>query len=314
MLDSVTQPAYSASRRRDNVCGMTFNPNADIRGGKTRRRGRTAGIAAGGVGVGAIAILLVSQLLGVDLTGLVGGGSAGQTSQIQTGDALENCQTGADANANIECRMKGAAASLETYWAQEMPALGGQYSSPQFILFSGQTSTGCGTASSSTGPFYCPPDETVYVDTTFYDELRQRFGASGGPLAEMYVVAHEWGHHIQNIGGIMKAHPSTDTGPASDSVRIELQADCFAGAWAGAASTTKDENGVPFLQPITQDQIRDALDAAAAVGDDRIQRASSGQVQPDTWTHGSSEQRQRWFQQGFTNGVPSCDTFSASSL
>ncbi|MFF1574420.1 neutral zinc metallopeptidase [Leifsonia sp. NPDC058292] len=292
---------------------MTFNPNADISGGKTRKRGRTAGIAAGGVGLGAVAVLLLSQLLGVDLTGFVGGGATGQTQEIGTGETLENCRTGADANANIECRMKGAAASLETYWADEMPALGGQYSSPQFMLFTGQTETQCGTASSASGPFYCPPDQTVYVDTTFYDELRTRFGASGGPLAEMYVVAHEWGHHIQNIGGIMDAHPGKQSGAGSDSVRIELQADCFAGAWAGAASTTKDENGVAFLQPITQAQVADALNAAAAVGDDHIQEASSGHVEPDTWTHGSSEQRQRWFGRGFTDGAEACDTFGVGA-
>jgi uncharacterized protein len=292
---------------------MTFIPNADISGGKTKRRGRTAGIAAGGVGLGAIAILLISQLLGVDVSGLVGGGATSQTQEIGTGDSLENCRTGADANANVECRMKGAAASLETFWATEMPALGGQYTSPQFMLFSGQTNTGCGAASSASGPFYCPPDQTVYVDTTFYDQLRSQFGASGGPLAEMYVVAHEWGHHIQNIGGIMDAHPSRETGAASDSVRTELQADCFAGAWAGAAATTKDENGVAFLQPITQAQIADALNAAAAVGDDHIQEASSGGVQPDTWTHGSSEQRQRWFERGYDDGASACDTFGVSA-
>ncbi|QIZ99966.1 neutral zinc metallopeptidase [Leifsonia sp. PS1209] len=290
---------------------MTFNPNADISGGKTKRRGRTAGIAAGGVGLGAIAILLLSQLLGVDLTGFVdGGASQGQTQQIGTGEELTDCTTGADANARIDCRMKGAAASIEAFWTTEMPALGGSYTSPQFVLFTGQTGTGCGAASSATGPFYCPTDQTVYVDTAFYDELRTRFGSSGGPLAEMYVVAHEWGHHIQNIGGIMDVHPSRSSGAASDSVRLELQADCFAGAWVGAASTTKDENGVPFLQPITEAQIQDALSAASAVGDDRIQRASTGDIQPDTWTHGSSEQRQRWFSTGFQNGAASCDTFS----
>ena len=166
---------------------MTFDPNADISGGKVRRRGRTAGIAAGGVGVGAIALLLLGQLLGVDLTGLVGGGD--QTQQIGTGDQLAECTSGADANASIDCRMKGAAASLEQYWAAEVPRLGGRYASPEFILFTDQTSTGCGTASSATGPFYCPADGTIYVDTGFYDELRTRFGSSGGPLAEVVIGA-----------------------------------------------------------------------------------------------------------------------------
>ncbi|MFJ3395011.1 KPN_02809 family neutral zinc metallopeptidase [Leifsonia aquatica] len=291
---------------------MTFNPDADISGGKVKRRGRTAGIAAGGVGIGAVAIFLIAQLLGVDVSGLLGGGTTG-TEQIGTGTELQECSTGADANASVDCRMKGAAASLEAYWATELPALGGRYASPEFILFTGGTSTGCGSASSATGPFYCPSDRTIYVDTGFYDELRSRFGSSGGPLAEMYVVAHEWGHHIQNIGGIMAQHTSRQTGAASDSVRLELQADCFAGSWAAAASTTTDEKGVAFLQPITTAQIQDALSAAAAVGDDRIQEASTGRVDPEGWTHGSAEQRQRWFTTGYQQGAQACDTFAVTA-
>ncbi|WP_348789001.1 neutral zinc metallopeptidase [Leifsonia sp. NPDC080035] len=290
---------------------MTFDPNADISGGKVRRRGRTTGIAAGGVGLGAIAVFLIAQLLGVDMSGLVGGGSGG-TQQIGTGDQAVSCGTGAEANTSIDCRMQGAAASLDIYWAQELPRLGGKYASPGFILFTDQTDTGCGGATSAVGPFYCPPDETLYVDTGFYDELRSRFGASGGPLAEMYVVAHEWGHHIQNISGIMDQHTGRGTGPASDSVRTELQADCFAGSWAGAASTTKDEKGVAFLEPITPAQIQDALSAAAAVGDDRIQKAATGRVDPEGWTHGSAEQRQRWFTRGYQQGASGCDTFSVA--
>ncbi|RDV43430.1 neutral zinc metallopeptidase [Leifsonia sp. ku-ls] len=289
---------------------MTFDPNADISGGKVRRRGRTTGIAAGGVGLGAVAVFLIAQLFGVDLSGLVGGGDAGGTQQIGTGDQAVSCETGAEANASIDCRMQGAAASLDAYWSDELPQLGGAYSSPEFILFTDQTSTGCGGATSAVGPFYCPPDRTLYIDTGFYDELRSRFGASGGPLAEMYVVAHEWGHHIQNLAGIMEQHQSRQTGPASDSVRTELQADCFAGSWAGAASTTTDRKGHRFLQPITDAQIADALSAAAAVGDDRIQQAATGRVSPEGWTHGSSEQRQRWFTTGYRQGAAACDTFS----
>ncbi|MDN4597093.1 KPN_02809 family neutral zinc metallopeptidase [Leifsonia virtsii] len=295
---------------------MTFDPNADISRGKVSRRGRTTGIAAGGVGLGAVAVFLIAQLFGVDLSGLVGGGDAGGTQQIGTGDQAVSCETGAEANASIDCRMQGAAASLDTYWSDELPQLGGSYSSPQFVLFTDQTSTGCGGATSAVGPFYCPPDRTLYVDTGFYDELRSRFGSSGGPLAEMYVVAHEWGHHIQNLAGIMEQHQSRETGPASDSVRTELQADCFAGSWAGAASTTTDGEGHRFLEPITDAQIADALSAAAAVGDDRIQKAATGRVNPEGWTHGSSDQRQRWFTTGYRQGAAACDTFSvpAASL
>ena len=288
---------------------MTFNPNSNIGGGKVSKRGRNTGIAVGG-GLGVIALFVLSQFLGVDLTGLVGGGAAPETES-----SLEQCQTGADANANVECRMVGAAASLEAYWSQEAPELGLDYTGPQdFVLFDQATTTGCGNASSATGPFYCPPDQIIYIDVSFYDELRGRFGSSGGPLAEMYVVAHEWGHHIQNLAGILERSQDGQTGPTSNAVRTELQADCFAGAWAANASEVPDESGVPFLQPITDAQIADALSAASAVGDDRIQEATQGQVTPHSFTHGTSEQRQRWFLVGFKQGAGACDTFSVSQL
>ena len=288
---------------------MTFNPNSDIGGGKVSKRGRNTGIAVGG-GLGVIALFVISQFLGVDLTGLMGGGAAPETES-----SLEQCQTGADANENVECRMVGAAASLDAYWSQEGPELGLDYVSPQdFVLFDQATTTGCGSASSATGPFYCPPDQTIYIDVSFYDELRGRFGSSGGPLAEMYVVAHEWGHHIQNLAGVLERAQDGQTGPTSNAVRVELQADCFAGAWAANASEVPDESGVPFLQPITDAQIADALSAASAVGDDRIQEATQGQVTPHSFTHGSSEQRQRWFLVGFQQGAGACDTFSVSQL
>jgi len=285
---------------------MTFNDNANIGGGRASKRGRNTGIAVGG-GLGVVALFLLSQLLGVDLTGL-GGGAA---TQPGAGTSLEDCQTGADANADIECRMKGASASLETYWAEELPALGVDYQSPQDLaLFTDSVGTGCGGATSAIGPFYCPPDATIYIDTAFFGELSRRFGSSGGTLAEMYVVAHEWGHHIQNITGVLDRSRDGQTGAGSNAVRVELQADCFAGAWAAAASTTTDESGVPFLKPLSQAQIRDALSAASAVGDDRIQEATQGQVNPEAWTHGSSEQRQRWFTTGFEQGAAGCDTFA----
>jgi hypothetical protein len=288
---------------------MTFNPNADIGGGKASKRGRNTGIAVGG-GLGVIALFVIAQFLGVDLTGLVGGGAAPETES-----SLEQCQTGADANENIECRMVGASASLEAYWQQAGPEIGLDYVGPQdFVLFSGATTTGCGNASSATGPFYCPPDQTIYIDVTFYDELRSRFGSSGGPLAEMYVVAHEWGHHVQNLAGILERAQDGQTGPTSNAVRVELQADCFAGAWAANASEVPDDSGVPFLQPITEAQYRDALSAASAVGDDRIQEATQGQVTPHSFTHGTSDQRVRWFTTGYEQGAGACDTFSVSQL
>jgi uncharacterized protein len=198
---------------------MTFNPNSDISGGKASKRGRNTGIAVGG-GLGVIALFVLSQFLGVDLTGLVGGGG-GQPAAPDS--SLEQCQTGQDANERIDCRMQGASASLEDYWQAEAPNIGVDYVSPQgFILFEQSVSTGCGGASSATGPFYCPPDQTIYIDTSFYDQLESQFGASGGPLAEMYVVAHEWGHHVQNIAGVLQQSQDGQTGPTSNAVRVEL--------------------------------------------------------------------------------------------
>ena len=206
--------------------------------------------------------------------------------------------------------MKGAAASLEVFWDDTLK----DGATPTSIqLFTGGTETGCGSASSAVGPFYCPRDQIIYVDTAFFDQLRQQFGSSGGPLAQLYVVGHEWGHHIQNITGIMDGLNLQDSGPTSDGVRLELQADCFAGAWIAGASQTLDDNGVPFLQPPTDAELRDALSAAAAVGDDNIQEQTQGQVQPETWTHGSSESRQKWFGIGYQQGASACDTFGASA-
>lgn len=284
---------------------MSFNDDARIDPSRVSRRGRNTSIAAGGGGLLIVGLFVLSQLLGVDLTGLAPAGNQQQGSD----ESLAQCTTGAAANESVDCRMAAAADSLDTYWAE---AYGSGYRSTQIVLFSGQTSTGCGGATSAVGPFYCPPDEQIYLDTAFYDDLRNRFGSSGGPLAEMYVVAHEWGHHIQNVAGIMNGLDLQDTGPTSDAVRLELQADCFAGSWVGAASTTADEAGTPFLAPVTDAQIRDALSAASAVGDDRIQEATTGQVSPERWTHGSSEMRQRWFLVGFNDGPNACSTFEVN--
>ncbi|WP_127794371.1 neutral zinc metallopeptidase [Agromyces sp. LHK192] len=294
---------------------MTFNPGSDISGGKASRRGRgrTTGIAVGG-GLGIIALLLASQLLGVDLTGLLGGsgGTGGGTAEDTE---LEQCLTGQDANERVDCRMRGASASLEDYWSGGGAAeIGVTYRSPQdLILFTDQVSTGCGQATSATGPFYCPPDETIYLDVTFFDELESRYGASGGSLSQMYVVAHEWGHHVQQVAGILEAAQDGQTGPTSNAVRVELQADCFAGAWVANAAQTRDDQGVPLLLEPTRQEIADALSAAAAVGDDRIQQAAQGQVNPHTFTHGTSEQRQRWFTVGYEQGPAACDTFRAGA-
>jgi predicted metalloprotease len=286
---------------------MTFNDNANVGGNSARRRGAGVAVAGGGIaGLGAIAVLLFQLFTGTDLSGLLGGG--GVPNPADTGEAIANCQTGADANASDDCRLAAASLSINQFWADNVQ----DYREPTLVIVDGSTPTQCGTASNATGPFYCPPEETVYVDPTFFALLREQFDATAGPLAQLYVLAHEYGHHIQQITGIMQQNPNNGTGEDSNGVRTELQADCFAGAWVAAASTTVDENGVPYLEPPTPQQINDALNAAQSVGDDHIQQESGGTVNPETWTHGSSEQRARWFTAGLEGGVGACDTFAVA--
>ncbi|WP_344059067.1 KPN_02809 family neutral zinc metallopeptidase [Microbacterium pumilum] len=281
---------------------MTFNDNARVGGNTARRRGGGAALAGGGVvGLGAIAVLLFQLFTGTDISGFIGPGSGGSTDQSE----IANCELGSDANARDDCRLAAASLAIDQYWGEQIQG----YRAPQLIIVDGSTSTQCGTASNQTGPFYCPPEETVYVDPTFFALLREQFDASAGPLAQLYVLAHEYGHHVQQITGITQEHPSNGTGADSNSVRTELQADCFAGAWVGNMTEQEDENGVPFLEAPTSQQIADAINAAQAVGDDHIQQESGGSVNPETWTHGSSEQRQRWFQTGYRGGFTACDTF-----
>lgn len=282
---------------------MTFNPDADLSGNTTRRRGRTTAIAGGGaVGVLGLLALIAGPLLGIDLTGLLGGGGNPGGGEPAGGSVIDNCDTGADANADVDCRMAGAQVALDEFWTENVE----NYQAPQLIVVDGATSTACGTASNALGPFYCPPDQTVYIDPTFFQLMQEQFGASAGNLAQLYIVGHEWGHHIQNIVGDMERYPNNGTGPDSNGVRMELQADCYAGAWIGQITTQEDEDGDPYLVKPTEQELEDALNAASTVGDDNIQEQSSGTVNPDTWTHGSSEQRQRWFAEGYQNGLGVC--------
>ncbi|MDN6373394.1 MAG: neutral zinc metallopeptidase, partial [Brevibacterium aurantiacum] len=249
---------------------MTFNPNADISGNKTSRRGRnTAIVGGGGVGVIGLLVFLIGPLLGVAVPGLMGGviGSE-QSSQSSGVEEMAQCDTGEDANKSIDCRMAGAQVVLDDYWSQHVDG----YEPPLLTIVDGQTSTQCGTASNAVGPFYCPPEQGVYIDPSFFEIMRQQFGASADELAQLYIVGHEWGHHIQNITGTMSDHPNNGTGAESNGVRIELQADCYAGAWLGDVTSLTDDNGTPYLQTPTQEQIDDALNAAFVVGDDHIQK------------------------------------------
>lgn len=291
---------------------MTFNDNAQLDTSRVQKRGRgTKGVAVGGGSViGVVVLYLLSQFLGVDLTGLAGGGQPVQQQEQAAGSGLEHCQSGADANKHMDCRMTGAENSLDAYWSSQGSALGIRYRSPGFVLYEGETQSACGTASNAVGPFYCPADQSMYLDTSFFDLMEQQLGAEDGPLAEMYVVAHEWGHHMQHQLGVLQQISQQDSGPGSDAVRVELQADCFSGAWMKYAVDTKDRDGVALLKPFTDEQIQNALGAAHAVGDDHIQSQGSGNVNPESFTHGTSEQRKKWLMTGYQHGWGQCDTFA----
>lgn len=286
---------------------MTFNPDADVSDNRARRGGRTAAIAGGGaLGLGAIAVLVVNLLTGgdLDLSGLIGGGAEPAPPSTDS-STIQDCETGQDANENDDCRIAAASLAIDQFWSENLEG----YRSPTLTVVDGQTATPCGTASNAVGPFYCPADEGVYLDPTFFPLMRDQFGASAGDLAQLYVLAHEYGHHVQNFVGTMAEYPNNGTGPESNGVRMELQADCYAGAWVGAMTEQEDKNGVPYLQPPTEAELGDALDAAATVGDDNIQ-GQSGISNPESWTHGSSEQRRYWFANGYQAGLGQCDTFA----
>ena len=287
---------------------MTFRNDANLDTSQVSdRRGRgTTGLMIGG---GGGLLLLVATLL---FNGLTGSSSnpVGDLNNLlypsAGGTGLAHCQTGADANAYEDCRIVGYVDSIQAYWAKALPASGTAYTKVQTVFFTDATDTGCGTASSQTGPFYCPADKFVYIDLGFFQQLQTQFGAKGGPFAEAYVLAHEYGHHVQDLQGTLD-QSSGQQGAQGQSVRTELQADCYAGVWGNHATETK------YLQPLTSTDISEALDAASAVGDDRIQSKTQGSVNPESWTHGSSAQRVHWFTVGYQKGtMASCDTFSGS--
>ena len=290
--------------------GAKLDPGqvTDVRG---RRVGGAGGLAVGGGGIGIV--VLVIYLIVSALSGDGGlGGQLGPLDSQRVGEGStpsqvsEECKTGEDANQREDCRIVAVVNSVQKFWDEVFTQSGEQYQFVDTKFFTDQVDTGCGTATSQVGPFYCPADQFVYIDLGFFDELQQ-FGAEDTPFVESYVIAHEYGHHVQDMLGVLNRIGNDTQGPESRAVRSELQADCYAGVWAAHAVETG------FVEELTQQDINGGLDAAAAIGDDRIQEKTQGQVNPETFTHGTSEQRRRWFSRGYETGKPAaCDTFTGS--
>lgn len=306
---------------------MRFDENADLDtsnvedlrggGGGGGMGGRVA-IGGGGISIVGLIIYFLLQALGGGGGG--GGGFAlpesgtfgGSNSVAETGQLAESCRTGADANSDLACEAVGVINSLDGFWADVFARSNQQFQPARTRFFSGSVNTGCGGATSDTGPFYCPADNYIYIDLTFYQELEQRFGAQGGPFARAYVLAHEYGHHIQALLGTTDRVRAGDAGPTSGSVRLELQADCYAGSWGNHATTVPTRSGRPLILDVTQQDLAAALDTAGKIGDDYIQSQLAGRrVDQSQFTHGSSAQREKWFRTGFDTGQPGrCDTFA----
>ena len=284
-------------------------------GGPSGRSGLGLPIPIGGggrIGMGTV-IIIVIYLLVQFCAGnnpVPGVGSSDSPTRSTT-----QC-TGADANSSLDCAIDLLTTSVQDFWSRAYPQqTGKRYDVIKTVKYTGQTSSGCGTAQSAMGPFYCPNDQRVYIDQSFmHDMLQGQLGAKGGPFALGYVIAHEYGHHIEDQLGIL-GRMRTQQGPTSDSVRAELMADCLAGVWAKSATTTKDAQGNTLITDLTRDDISRAINAAQAVGDDRIQQESGGRVDRESWTHGSSAQRVHWFETGMKGGtIQGCDTFDTNKL
>ncbi|WP_405191194.1 neutral zinc metallopeptidase [Streptomyces anulatus] len=273
--------------RFDDDADLDTSEVQDVRGSRI-----PGGKATVGGGIAGVIVLILGLLFGVgpDQLGLSSG----------------------DANSREDCRTVAVVNSVQDFWRQEFARRDADYSAAPTVLFGERVGTACGAATSAVGPFYCPGDRKVYLDLGFFDDLRTKFGSSGGPFAQAYVVAHEYGHHVQNQMGTLGRSQDGRRGENSNAVKVELQADCYAGVWAHHATTTPDEStGRPLVTELTRADVRDGLDAAAAVGDDRIQERYQGRVTPESWTHGSAAQRQQWFSTGFRTGdMARCDTFA----
>jgi uncharacterized protein len=306
--------------RFNEGAGLDTSQVEDLRSGGGGGLGGRVALGGGGLGIVGALLYLVISLLGGGGSGgsLPGGGLGGIGSGEQADNTTleQECRTGADANAKQDCRIVAVVNSVQGYWRDQFARSGQTYKPAPTNFFRGQVSTGCGGATSAVGPFYCPADGEVYIDLGFFDELHNRFGVQGGDFVEAYVLAHEYGHHVQNLLGTSQRVDPNESGPTSGSVRLELQADCYAGVWAHNATTVPTANGQPLIVELTQKDIDDALDAASRIGDDYIQsKVGGGRVNPDAFTHGTSAQRRAWFTTGYETGDPArCNTFDVSNL
>jgi predicted metalloprotease len=270
------------------------------------RRGEGGGFGGprmvfGGGGLGLVAVIVLSLLFGVDPSALLNGGSGGGPMPMQ-----QVQQAGPRSDDDAYQFARRIVGSAEDVWSPLLRAQGVNFSPATFTTYDNATPTGCGTGQSSAGPFYCPGDNHIYLDLAFFNELAERFG-SPGQFARAYVIAHEYGHHIQNLLGTMDRHGGRSHGADSDSVRVELQADCYAGVWAYHANQQ--------FNILQTGDVEEGLKAASAVGDDTLQKESQGYAVADSFTHGSSTQRMRWFQRGLNGGaMAACDTFAAATL
>ncbi len=293
---------------------MKFDAGDRADGGQVddrRGMGGVIGAGAGGLGVVGTLIYLAIRFLGGDVvtTDDPSPGATHTTSAANPTSPIvsQSCQ-GVTSASNQGEFAACVETNVQAFWTRTLAASGGSYRPAKLVLFSDRTQSGCGVASASTGPFYCPTDHEVYLDTGFFEQLHRRFHAKGGDFAEAYVVAHEYGHHVQSLLGTERAFEAAMQRAPSKrnalSVMLELQADCYAGVWGHSAY----EAG-----KVSADEVSQGLDAAASVGDDRIQEEVRGRVNPEKFTHGSAADRQRWFQTGMTSGNPkSCDTFGGS--
>ena len=301
---------------------MQFNDDADLDTSQVQDYrgsggggGGGFGFPLGGLALGGGGLGIVGLVLWLVISHFAGGGSSNSLSGQPNNSQINQCKTGAQANASQDCRDVALVNSIQAYWGDQFARSGKTYRKATTIFFTNRQQTGCGTGTTGMGPFYCPADQHVYIDLSFFKELQTRFGATGGPFVEGYVLAHEYGHHVQNLLGTSK-NIGKGSGATSGSVRLELQADCYAGVWANHATSTPASNGKPLITNVSQQDIANALDTASRIGDDFIQKnLGSGQVNSGSFTHGTSSQRQHWFTTGYQSGNPAtCDTFTTNDL